>query len=260
MKRLNKKIAIITGAADGIGLAITRAFTEEGAIVVMADINENKCKEEADKLVAKGKTALAVRCDVGNTKSVQALIKTCVDHYEKIDILVNNAAVSISGNITDMPEEDWDMIMNINLKSVFRCTQACMSYMLANKKGSIINLSSTQAHRSWNDWTAYAAAKGAILSMTNQLAGQFGKQNIRFNSISPGAIATPMNEKRAEKEGDDFVKPSKNQAAMLRYGQPYEVAMTAVYLASDEAGFVTGTDILVDGGLCTLPRYMDRNN
>lgn len=255
MKRLNNKVAIVTGAADGIGLAITRAFAEAGATVIMGDVNETKCREEAENLSASGMAVLAVCCDVGNTESVQAMIKTCVDQYGKIDVLVNNAAVSISGNIVDMPEEDWDMIMNINLKSVFRCTRACLPYMLTNMCGSIINVSSVQALRSWNDWTAYAAAKGAILSMTNQLAGQFGNQNIRFNCISPGAIATPMNDKRAKIEGEAYVKASEYQAAMLRFGQPEEVAMTAVYLASDESGFVTGENIKVDGGLCTLPRY-----
>ncbi len=259
MKRLDNKVAIVTGAADGIGLAITRAFAEAGATVIMGDINEIKCREEADKLTASGKKALAVRCDVGNTESVQAMVKACMDHFGKIDVLVNNAAVAIDGNIINMPDEDWDKIMNINLKSVFRCTQACMPCMLANKGGSVINVSSVQALRSWDNWTAYAAAKGAILSMTNQLAGQFGNQNIRFNCISPGAIATPMNKKRAEEEGEAHLKASENQAAMLRYGLPEEVAMAAIYLASDESGFVSGENLIIDGGLCTLPRYQLKN-
>ncbi len=118
-------------------------------------------------------------------------------------------------------------------------------------------MSSTQAFRSWNNWTAYAAAKGAMLAMTNQLAGQFGKDNIRFNSISPGAILTPMNEKRAEREGSGFLKSSIGQHAIERMGTPQEVAMTAVFLASDESSFITGVDIKVDGGLCTLPRYIE---
>ena len=120
-------------------------------------------------------------------------------------------------------------------------------------------MSSTQAFRSWDNWTAYAAAKGAILSMTNQLAGQFGKDNIRFNTISPGAILTPMNKQRVEKEGTQFLESSINQAAMLRLGKPEEVAMTAVFLASDEASFITGEDIVIDGGLTSLPRYFENN-
>ncbi|MBJ6367471.1 SDR family NAD(P)-dependent oxidoreductase [Snuella sedimenti] len=255
MSRLNEKVAIITGAADGIGLAICKAFAKEGATVIMADVNAEKCKEEANNLLEEGFTVLPLFCDVGKTESVKAVVDHCIQAYGKIDVLVNNAAVAIPGRITEMPEEDWDRLMNINLKGVFRCIKACLPHMLSAEKGSIINLSSTQAHRSWDDWTAYAAAKGAILSMTNQLAGQFGNKNIRFNSISPGPIMTPMLVERVENEGQEFLKASEKQAAMQRCGKPEEVAMTAVFLASDEARFITGDDIKIDGGLCTLPRY-----
>ena len=203
-----------------------------------------------------GRTVFPVHCDVGETASVRFLVDACIEKYGRIDVLVNNAAIAIAGNISNMPEQDWDQLININLKSVFRCTQACMPFMLSEKKGSIINISSTQAFRSWDNWTAYASAKGAILSMTNQLAGQFGKDNIRFNSISPGTILTPMAQERIENEGETFLRASKLQASMLRCGKPEEVAMVAVFLASDESSFVTGEDIKVDGGLCTLPRYI----
>ena len=129
--------------------------------------------------------------------------------------------------------------------------------MITQRSGSIINISSTQAIRSWKDWTAYAAAKGAMLSMTRQLAGQFGENNIRFNSISPGAILTPMNAKRAETEGPDFFKKSEQMHALQRMGTPEEVASTAIFLASDESSFITGADLLVDGGLSTLARYWE---
>ncbi len=175
----------------------------------------------------------------------------------KLHWLVNNAAIGIAGNIMEMPEADWDLLMNINLKSIYRTIKASLPSMIKQKSGSLINLSSTQAFRSWHNWTAYAAAKGAILSMTNQLAGQFGEYNVRFNSISPGAILTPMNEKRATEEGPDYFAKSAAMHAVKRMGTPLEVAMAAVFLASDEAGFITGEDIKVDGGLCTLPRYIE---
>lgn len=257
MDRLDDKVAIITGAADGIGLAISKVFASEGASVVMADISEDKCKREADKLKQQGFATLALKCDVGDSESVNALIARSVKTYGKIDVLVNNASVAMSGNITEMPDEDWDTLMNINLKGYFRCIKASLPYMVEAKGGSIINMSSTQAHRSWDNWTAYAAAKGAIMSMTTQLAGQFGKNNIRFNSISPGTILTPMAEDRIENEGGGFLEASKNQSAMLRFGDAKEVAMTALLLASDEARFITGEDIKIDGGLCSLPRYIE---
>lgn len=257
MERLKGKVAIVTGAADGIGLAISDVFAREGATVIMADINEAKCKQEAQKLLKHNSDVLPLFCDIGNTDSVKAMVANCIEKFGKIDVLVNNAALAISGNITDMPEEDWDQLMNVNLKGAFRCINASLPNMISAKQGSIINIASTQAHRSWDNWTAYAAAKGGLLAMTNQLAGQFGKENVRFNSISPGAISTPMNKKRVEEEGVQFLNKSIDQAAMLRLGNAEEVAMTAVFLASDEAGFITGEDIKIDGGLCTLPRYFE---
>lgn len=256
MGRLNNRVAIITGAADGIGLEISKAFTREGASVVMGDINEEKCQLEADKLVQQNLNVLPVYCDVGDTDLVNLMVQTCKERYGKIDVLVNNAAIAIPGNITEMHENDWDRVMNVNLKGVFRCIKACLPYMISAERGSIINISSTQAYRSWDNWTAYATAKGGLLSMTNQLAGQFGSKNVRVNCISPGTILTPMAAKRIGEEGVEFLKASEKQASMLRCGQPEEVALAAVFLASDESGFITGDDIKIDGGLCTLPRYL----
>ena len=255
--RLKNKVAVITGAANGIGLAICEAFAIEGAIVVASDIDEKKCKAEAQRLSAAGAVVRAVKCDVGVTKDVEHLINAAINEFGRIDVLVNNAAIAIGGNIIEMPEADWDLLMNINLKSIYRTIKAALPHMIKQRSGSVINLASTQAFRSWKNWTAYAGAKGAILSITNQLAGQFGEYYVRFNSISPGAILTPMNEKRGREEGPDYFDKSAAMHAMKRMGTPQEVAMTAVFLASDEAGFVTGEDIKVDGGLCTLPRLIE---
>lgn len=255
--RLKNKIAIVTGAANGIGLSVTEAFIKEGAIVFMADIDTEKVEAEAKKMNLTSLKVYPVTCDVGNTEDVETLIRLVIKQYGRVDVLVNNAAVAIGSNIKDMPENDWDKLMNINLKSVYRTIKSALPHMLKQKSGSIINMSSTQAFRSWDNWTAYATAKGGILAMTNQLAGQFGRYNIRFNSISPGAILTPMNEKRAKMEGSGFLKSSIGQHAIERMGMPVEVAMTAVFLASDESAFITGVDIKVDGGLCTLPRFIE---
>jgi NAD(P)-dependent dehydrogenase (short-subunit alcohol dehydrogenase family) len=214
--RLQNKVAIITGAANGIGLSIAAAFVQEGAKVLMADIDEIKVNQEATALAKNGAISIGLKCDVGDTTDVKQLIETAIRLFGKIDILVNNAAVAIGGNIVEMPEADWDTVMNINLKSVYRTIKETLPYMLKQRSGSVINISSTQAFRSWHNWTAYAGAKGAMLAMTNQLAGQFGKDNVRFNSISPGAILTPMNAKRAEIEGSAILEKSAAQNAMNR--------------------------------------------
>jgi NAD(P)-dependent dehydrogenase (short-subunit alcohol dehydrogenase family) len=255
--RLKNKVAVITGAANGIGLAIAEAFAANGAIVMGSDADEQKCKAEMQRLTEKGFSVRSMKCDVGITEEVNRLINTTIEEFGRIDILVNNAAIPIGGNIMEMPETDWDTLMNVNLKSIFRTIKIALPHMIKQGSGSIINISSTQAFRSWHNWTAYAAAKGAILSMTNQLAGQFGEYNVRFNSISPGAILTPLNEARSKKEGPGFLDKSAAMHALNRMGTPEEVAMTALFLASDEAGFITGEDIKVDGGLCTLPRYIE---
>src|SRR5450432_3040719 len=251
--RLKNKVAVITGAANGIGLSISEAFVKEGAIIIAGDIDEKKCKAEAERLGKHGAIILAIKCDVSQTEDVNLLINSAINEFGRIDILVNNAAIAIKANIMEMHEADWDMLMNTNLKSIYRTIKAALPYMIKQQSGSVINISSTQAFRSWHDFTAYAGAKGAILSMTNQLAGQFGEDNVRFNSISPGAILTPMNEKRAIEEGPGYLNKSAAMHALKRMGTPWEVAMAAVFLASDEAAFITGEDIKVDGGLCTLP-------
>lgn len=262
MNRLEGKVTLITGAADGIGLAISQAFASESATVVMCDINVEKCDEEANKLKLNGGVVKSLKCDVGITKDVRFAVEKTIEEFGSLDVLVNNAAVATSGDIREFSESDWDTVMNINLKSVFRGIKLTLPQMIKQQSGSVISISSVQAKRSWDNWTVYAAAKGAILSMSNQLAGQFGNQNIRFNTISPGAILTPMNQRRVDEEGEQFLESSINQSAMLRMGRAEEVANTAVFLASDEAKFITGEDITIDGGLTSLPRYWDniKNN
>ena len=258
MDRLKGKVALVTGAADGIGLAISKAFAQQGALVAMCDINVEKCDEEAKKLEDSGFQVKSYACDVGSTKDVQHVVAQTVADFGRIDVLVNNAAVGISGDIREMSETDWDTVMNVNLKSVFRGIKFTLPLMIEQGSGSVITISSVQAFRSWDNWTAYAAAKGALVSMSNQLAGQFGNHSIRFNTISPGAILTPMNQDRIVREGNQFLEASIQQAALLRMGEADEIAMAAVFLASEESQFLTGQDIKVDGGLTSLPRYLEQ--
>ncbi len=138
---------------------------------------------------------------------------------------------------------------------LFRTIKAVIPHMLRQRSGSVINIASGQAHRSWENWTAYAAAKGGLLAMTQQLAGQFGSHNIRFNSVSPGSIATPMSERRVANEGAAIVRSWEQMHALERMGRPEEVAAVVLFLANDDSSFVTGHEIAVDGGLNVLPRY-----
>lgn len=259
MQRLSNKVVVVTGAAEGIGLAISKIFSEHGATVVMADLNLEKVKSESQCINCEGGKSIAIECDVSVQTSVHTLIAHTIAQFNHIDVLVNNAAIALSGNVIDMPTEDWQTVINTNLNSAFYTIQACLPHMLKQQSGSVINMSSVQASRSWHNWTAYAAAKGGLVAMTNQLAGQFGEFGVRFNSISPGAIMTPLNQKRVEQEGEAFLQESINMSPAKRMGTTKEVAMTALLLASDEAQFINGEDIRVDGGLCTVPRYKEGN-
>lgn len=252
--KLQNKTAIVTGAANGIGLAISQLFAREGAHVFMADLQAVEAEAEAAKLRAEHLSATVMRCDVTNTADIEAVVQAAAK-TGGVHILVNNAAVAIGGRIDQMPEDQWNKVLDTNLTSAFRGIKAVLPHMLRQNSGSVITLSSTQGHRSWPGWTAYAAAKGGLLSMTKQLAGEFGVHNIRFNCISPGAINTPMNERRVAEKGASLLQSWIRMHAIPRLGEPNDVAAAALFLASDDSSFITGHDLLVDGGLCTLPRY-----
>ncbi len=252
---LENQTAVITGAADGLGLAMAKRFAAEGSTVVMGDIATEKNVSEAGAIRRDGGNAIAVTCDIGETAQVKAMISKAVEETGRLDILVNNAAIAIPGHPAEMPEKDWDRIMNVNLKGAFRCIQAALGHMMKQGSGVILNMASTQGHRSWYNFTAYAAAKGALLAMTRQLAGQLAPHGIRVNSISPGACSTPMNVERVGREGEEIMERWTQMHALGRIAEPEEVAEAALYLVGPGASFVTGHDLLVDGGLTVLPRY-----
>jgi NAD(P)-dependent dehydrogenase (short-subunit alcohol dehydrogenase family) len=254
--KLAQKTAIVTGAADGIGLAIAKLFSRAGAHVFLADTNAGKLETEATSLRSSSLLATAVRCDVTSTADVNALVAAAAA-TGRIDILVNNAAIAIGGRIDKMQESDWERVIDTNLTSAFRTIKAVLPHLLERRAGSVINIGSTQSHRSWPGWSAYAASKGGLASLTVQLAGEFGADFLRFNCISPGAINTPMNERRVATEGNKLLAAWTGMHAIPRLGHPEEVAAAALFLASDDAAFITGQDLLVDGGLTTLPRYIE---
>jgi NAD(P)-dependent dehydrogenase (short-subunit alcohol dehydrogenase family) len=257
MSRLDGKTAVVTGGADGIGHAIADAMTREGAHVFVGDIDDKKGSTFVAELVKAGRRADYLHCDVSEENDIAALIATAVDKTGRLDILVNNAAIAIGGMpVHEMSDEQWHRLIAVNLTSVFRGCKYALPHMIKQKSGSIINMASAQGHIGLDGWTAYAGAKGAVMSMTRQMAVEFGPHNVRVNSISPGTINTPMNEKVIADLGEKVARAWVKMHPIGRIGKPEEIAEAAVYLASDAAGFTTGIDLRVDGGLTAAPRYV----
>lgn len=256
MGRLAGKTAVVTGAADGIGYAISAAMAREGAHLVMGDINDDKGRAAAGRIGAEGGSATFLHCDVAVEADIAALVAKAAETGH-VDILVNNAAIAIGGMpLHEMTDEQWHRLIAVNLTSVFRGIKHALPHMLMQKSGSVISMASAQGHIGLDGWTAYAGAKGAVMAMTRQLAVEFGPHNIRFNSISPGTINTPMNEQVIRDLGEHVARAWVKMHPIGRIGKPEEVAEAAVYLASDAAGFTTGIDLRVDGGLTAAPRYV----
>ena len=253
MNRLKDKAALVTGAADGLGWEIARAFCEEGARVALLDCASEKLEDGAAALRKAGFEVLALPGDVGRSEDLRTAVAKTRESFGRLDVLVNNAAVAIPGDIVEQEEDDWMQLLNINLLGVFRGIKYALPVMVEQGTGSVINMASVQGDRSWEHWTTYATAKGGIKAMTRQLAGQYGARGIRFNSISPGAMDTPMNQERRKHEGEAFYEANCRMHALQRMGRADEVNGAAVFLASDESSFVTGMDLLVDGGLSVLP-------
>jgi NAD(P)-dependent dehydrogenase (short-subunit alcohol dehydrogenase family) len=257
MARLNGKTAVITGSADGIGHAIAEAMAREGAHVFISDIADTQGKAFAAELRAAGHLADYVHCDVSQEADIANAIAAAVSKTGRLDVLVNNAAIAIGGMpVHEMTDAQWHRLIEVNLTSVFRGCKYALPHMIAQKSGSIINMASAQGHIGLDGWTAYAGAKGAVMAMTRQMAVEFGPLNIRVNSISPGTINTPMNDKLVKEIGGNLAKAWVKMHPLGRIGEPSEVAEAAVYLASDAAGFTTGIDLRVDGGLTVAPRYV----
>ncbi len=239
---LSGKVAIVTGAARGIGQGIAIELARHGADVVVSDIIPGD--ETVKKIKELKRKCIYVRTDISNKKQAENLISQTIKEFKKVDILVNNAGVYISGNVSDLQEESWDKTMNINLKGPFLCSQAALKYM--KKGGSIINISSIAGIEGSAGGAAYCASKGGIRLFTKALAAEVGGLGIRVNSIHPGLIDTAMTK--------DFTKDKKALEAMMskflikRVGQPVDIAGPAVFLASDASSYMTGSEIIADGG------------
>ncbi|MFC2030627.1 SDR family NAD(P)-dependent oxidoreductase [Chloroflexota bacterium] len=243
--RLEKKIAIVTGAASGIGRGIARRFAEEGASVVVADVDAQGGEETVRDLRETGVEAVFIHTDVSQGSQVQRMVSASRDRFGRLDVLVNNAGLSPNGSVTETSEEEWDSCLGTNLRGVFLGCKHAIPLMLEGGGGSIINIAGTLGFMGKPRKAAYCASKGGVINLTRQMAIDYGKQNVRINCISPGFVATALTAHYSEEVLEQLYR----QQPVGRAGQPDDVAEAAVYLASDAAGYVTGTSLVVDGGV-----------
>lgn len=248
MKRLEEKVVLITGIGSGIGRATAMIFTQEGARIVGADVNQEKGLEVIESIKSVGGEAIFVKADVSETSDVKRLVKKALV-YDGIDVLFNNAGVELVKKLKDETEEEWDRTIKINLRSVFLCCKYAIPEMIKRGGGVIINNASV-AGLVGSFSPAYSASKGAIIALTKTLAVELAPENIRINCICPGAIETPMLHRVLEKQGDpERIRGERIKSyPMGRFGKPEEVAQTALFLACDESSFMTGAVVVVDGG------------
>lgn len=243
--RLKDKVAIVTGGANGIGRHTVLRFAGEGAKVVIADFNEEQGLKVLDEVRKHGGAAIFVKVDVASAESAENMVKTTLDHFGKIDILINNAGITNDGLLTKLTEESWQQVVNVNLTGVFNCTKAVIPTMLENGAGKIINTSSVSGVYGNFGQTNYAATKAGVIGMTRTWAKELGAKGINVNAVAPGFCDTNMTAKVPEKVIQKIVQ----QIPLKRLGKPEDIANAYLYLASDEANYVNGTVLHVDGGI-----------
>ena len=244
--RLQDKSAIITGAAGGIGRAIALKFASEGAAVIAADLDGEAAMGLADEIEADGGSAIGIGADITKRSEIDAMIAAAIEKFGRIDVLVNNAGSRIIKPFLEHTEEDWRRMLDVNLTGHFLCCQAVIPHMLEAAGGRIINMASIASYVGRPNRAGYVAAKGGLLSLTRALAADMAGKNITVNALAPGMIASPMNREFAEDPELGTAWNAENLAG--RWGEPGDVAGVAAFLASDDAGFITGETITVDGG------------
>jgi len=246
--QFKNKVAIVTGAKQGIGLGIALALAKEGCNVVISDIEKAGCDKAAAKVKKLGVKALAVACDVSKKSEVDNLVSQTIKAFGKVDILVNNAGIYPFVSFMDMKEADWDNVLAVNLKGTFLCSQACVNKMKAGAK--IVNISSVASLIGFEGLVHYCASKGGINGMTRALALELAKKKINVNAVAPGAIETPgaSQSDQPKAAAEETRKQTISVIPLARMGQPEDIANAVVFLASDKADYITGQVLVVDGG------------
>ena len=242
--RLKDKVALVTGGGSGIGKATVIRFAQEGAKVAVCDINEETAKEVVENCKADGHEAEAFKLDVSNKQNVEEVLKSVTERFGRLDILVNNAGITQDSFAAKMSEEQWDKVLNVNLKGTFLCCQAAIPIMKEQNYGRIINTSSIGILGNMGQ-TNYAASKMGVIGLTRTLAIELARNNITVNCISPGATKTPMTESIPE----DIAKAFTAKIPFKRFAEPEEIANAHVFFASDDATYITGQMLFVAGGL-----------
>ncbi len=251
MGRLNNKISIVTGGASGIGEAIVREFGEQGATVVCADIQEEEGSSVVEQVTAAGGTAAFQATDLRDLTQIEALVDDTVARYGRLDVMVPNAGLQYEKILTETSEAEYDHVMAVNMKGTFFCCQAAVAAMLKTGGGNIVATGSALSLVAEPALAAYCASKAGILNLIKSIATDYGGQNIRANCVCPGYINTPLGDKYFDALPDPTAAREEADAlhALGRMGEPDEVARCVSFLASDEASFVTGSAMVVDGGL-----------
>lgn len=250
MGRLEGRVAFVTGAGRGIGAATALRMAEEGARVALADIDSEGCKQVLAEFESIGAEGIALHCDVANSALVQAAIDQAAQHFGRLDILVNNAGVLRDQLLFKMSEEEWDTVLNVHLKGAFLCSRAAQKYMVEQKYGRIVSLSSTSALGNRGQ-ANYSSAKAGLQGFTRTLAVELGPFGITANAVAPGFIDTEMTRSTARRQGfdpDQVIAQASKTIPVRRVGQPRDIANVICFLASEEAGFVNGQIIYVAGG------------
>ncbi len=248
MFSLKGRVAAITGASSGLGLQMAKGFAEQGADLVIMARRIERLEAIADKFQSEGVRCLPIQCDVTKTDEVNRAAEQAIKHYGKVDILVNNAGAARNAGVLDMSDEDWQFTIDADLTSVFKVTRAFANYMAKEKHGRIINIASIygQVGNTAMDTVAYHSSKGGVINFTRAVAAELAKYNITCNTISPGYFETELTADTLRTEA--FTNFMKVSVPMGRYGAEGELNAAAVFLASDEASYITGQNIKVDGG------------
>jgi len=250
---LKDKVVVITGARRGMGKSHALLLAKAGAKVVVSDISEEECQAVVEEIEKAGGEAVAVKCDVTKKEEVEKMIQTAVKQWGRIDVLVNNAGILQFKPFLEITEEDWQKVLDVNLKGYFLCAQAAAKEMVKRKKGVIINIASIamgQVGVGFQTLAHYAASKGGIIAFTETIAAELAPFNIRVNAVAPGAIETPM--VQDIQSNPKTMEATLARIPMKRMGKPEEVSNLVAFLASDDSSYMTGSTVVIDGGYLSI--------